>query len=42
MRAKIQEIKTIMNGTGRALREAIKAFRAANPHLQPTSTPSGA
>jgi hypothetical protein len=41
MRGKMQEIKTAMNGTGRALREAIKAFRAANPRLQPTSTPSG-
>ena len=40
MRAKMQEIKTIMNGTGRALREAIKAFRQASPH--PASTPSGA
>jgi hypothetical protein len=42
MREKIREIKTIMNGTGRALREAIKAFREANPHLQPASTPTGA
>jgi hypothetical protein len=41
MHAKIREIKTIMNGTGRALREAIQAFRAANPRPQPT-TPSGA
>jgi len=41
MRAKIREIKTVMNGTGRALREAIKAFRAANPRPQPASTPSG-
>jgi hypothetical protein len=32
MRAKIQEIKTAMDGTGRALREAIKAYRRANPH----------
>ena len=42
MRAKIQEIKTAMNGTGRALREAIKAFREANPHPQPATTSSGA
>ena len=41
MRAKIQEIKTVMNGTGKALREAIKAFRDANPRPQPTNTPSG-
>ena len=41
MRARIQETKTVMNGTGRALREAIKAFRAANPRPQPASTPSG-
>jgi hypothetical protein len=42
MHAKIQEIKTAMNGTGSALREAIKAFREANSHLQPAPTPSGA
>lgn len=42
MHAKIQEIKTVMNGTGKALREAIKAFRQANPRPQPTNTPSGA
>lgn len=42
MRAKMQEIKTVMNGTAKALREAIKAFRAANPRPQPTNTPSGA
>jgi len=28
---KTQEIKTAMDGTGKALREAIKAFREANP-----------
>ncbi len=42
MRAKIQEIKTTMNGTGRALHEAIKAYREANPKPQPSTTPSGA
>lgn len=31
MRGKFQEIKTAMNGTGKALREAVKAFREANP-----------
>ena len=41
MRAKIQEIKTEMNGTGRALRDAIRAYREANPRPQPTGTPSG-
>jgi len=37
MHEKMQEIKTVMNGTGKALREAIKAFREANP--RPTKTP---
>jgi adenylosuccinate synthase len=31
MHEKFAEIKTAMNGTGQALREAIKAFREANP-----------
>jgi hypothetical protein len=31
MHAKIQSIKTAMNGTVRALHQAILAFRAANP-----------
>lgn len=35
MHAKVQELKSAMNGTGKALHEAIKAFRAANK-----STPS--
>lgn len=39
MHEKVQEIKTIINGTGKALREAIQAFRQANPRLQPTTTP---
>jgi hypothetical protein len=42
LHAKIQEIKTAMNGTGRALREAIKAFREANSRPQSALTPSGA
>jgi hypothetical protein len=42
MRAKIQEIKTTMDGTGRVLPEAIKAYREANPRPQPTGTPPGA
>jgi hypothetical protein len=37
MREKLQEIKDAMNGTRRALHEAIKAFREANPRPQPTS-----
>jgi hypothetical protein len=37
--AKFQEIKDAMDGTGKALREAIKAFREANPRPKPTSTP---
>ena len=35
MHEKMLEIKTIMNGTGRALREAIRAFRETNPRPQP-------
>jgi hypothetical protein len=38
MHDKLQEIKAAMNGTGKALREAIKAFREANP--RPTKTPT--
>ena len=38
MRQKFEEIKTAMNGTGKALHEAIKAFREANPRPQPTPT----
>lgn len=38
MREKLQEIKAAMDGTGKALREAIKAFREANP--RPTKTPT--
>ena len=39
MHDKFQEIKTVLNGTKKALCEAIKAFRQANPRLQPTATP---
>lgn len=36
MGEKLKEIKDAMDGTGRALREALKAFREANPRPQPT------
>ncbi len=39
MRGKSKEIKDTLNGTGQALREAIKAFREANPR-QPQPTPT--
>jgi len=39
MREKLKEIKDAMGGTRRALREAIKAFREANPRSQPKSAP---
>ncbi len=41
MHEKLKEIKDAMNGTGKALREAIKAFREANPRPQPTPTATG-
>ena len=34
MRAKLRELRTAMDGTGRALREAIRAFREANPPVK--------
>ena len=37
MHEKFEEIRKIMDGTGKALREAIKAFREANP--RPTAAP---
>ena len=40
MRAKMLELKSEMNGTGKALRDAMKAFRAANKPAA-TPTPSG-
>ena len=42
MRAKFKEIHDAMNGTGKVLREVIRAFREANPRPQPTLTPAGA
>lgn len=39
MHEKFKEIRDAMNGTGRALHEAIKAFREANPRPQPTALP---
>lgn len=42
MGEKLKEIKAAMNGTGQALREAIKAFREANPRQQPTAAPTDA
>ena len=41
MHEKFQEIKTAMDGTGKALREAIRAFREANPRPVKTPAPSG-
>jgi hypothetical protein len=40
MRGKLQEIKEAMNGTAKALHEAIKAFREANPPT-PRPAPTG-
>jgi hypothetical protein len=39
MREKFKEIRDTLNGTGKALHEAIKAFREAKPRPQPTVTP---
>ena len=39
MREKMQEIRTAMDGTGKALHEAVKAFREANPRSAKTPTP---
>lgn len=39
MGEKLKEIRAVMDGTGQALREAIKAFRDANPRPKPTATP---
>ena len=38
MHEKFKEIRGIMNGTGKALRQAIRDFRQVNPRPQPTST----
>jgi hypothetical protein len=39
MQEKFREIKAVMNGAGQALREALKAFREANPRPQKSPTP---
>jgi len=39
MGEKLKEIKDAMNGTGRALHEALKAFREANPRPERPTTP---
>ena len=39
MGEKLKEIKDAMDGTGKALREALKAFREANPPPERTPTP---
>lgn len=41
MGEKLKEIREAMDGTGKALKEAVKAFREANPRPQPTTTPEG-
>ena len=40
MHDKFKEIRDAMNGTGKALHEAIKAFREANPRPQPAPAPT--
>ena len=40
MHEKLKEIRDAMNGTGKTLHEAIKAFREANPRPQPTPIPT--
>jgi len=39
MREKMQEIRIILDGSGKALRDAIQAFREANPGPQKTPGP---
>jgi len=39
MAEKLKEIKEAMGGTGKALRDALKAFREANPRPERTPTP---
>lgn len=41
MHEKFQEIREIMDGAGKALRQAIRDFRQANPRPEKTSTPTG-
>ena len=38
MHEKFKQIRETLNGTGKALRETIRAFRQANPRTQPTPT----
>ena len=40
MGEKLKQIREAMDGTGKALKEAIKAFRAANPRPEKTPTPT--
>ena len=40
MHEKLKDIKDAMEGTRKALHEAIRAFRQANPRPQPTPTPT--
>ena len=39
MREKMQEVKAILDGSGKALRDAIQAFREANPRPPKSPTP---
>lgn len=39
MREKMQEIRSILDGSGKALRDAIQAFREANPRPERTPKP---
>jgi hypothetical protein len=41
MGEKLREIKDAMDGTGRALREAIRDFREANPRPENLPAPEG-
>jgi len=41
MGEKLKDIRAAMNGTGRALLEALRAFREVNPRPQQTPTPEG-
>ncbi len=41
MHDKLKAIRETMDGAGKALREAIKAFREANPRPEKTPTPTG-
>ena len=39
MREKMQEVRSILDGSGKALRDAIQAFREANPRPERTPKP---